>query len=157
MKKLAVLSMVMVLGAGAAMAASLSVPFFLDNGGNFSGGLPTGGNAAFVGIKNNLGVPVDIVVEYTSFPDGVLTIETTSTFTMAPNSAISWRPIADDPVEDTGQVIENMASGAVGGSVKVTFVRTDDPGLTTTSDVQGRYVEITPDGNRYGYLLPPGF
>lgn len=158
MKKLAVFSAVMVLTASIATAASLAVPFFRDNGGNFVGSGPASGGAGFIGINNNQGVAMDVQVTYTTFVGGVAVVETTSTFQLGPNAQVSWRPYADDPdVEGGGAAIDNIVTGAQTGSAKISYVRSLTPAATTTFDIQGRYVEITADGGSFSYLLPPGF
>ncbi|PCJ52049.1 MAG: hypothetical protein COA73_16590, partial [Candidatus Hydrogenedentota bacterium] len=44
----------------------LAVPFFLDNGTNLSGSMPTSGVAAFIGIKNMSAKNITLTIVYTS-------------------------------------------------------------------------------------------
>lgn len=152
MKKLFVMGLVLVLGAGVAMAVSLNVPFFLDDGDNLSGNTPTVGSAGFIGIKNTTGAPIIVRVDYTSVVDGVPVVEdnTDATFELGANAAISFRPVATDGVEGAGSIVRNMASGKGAGSATIIWT------TGNTTDIQGRYVELRADGNIYAYLLPPG-
>ena len=94
MKKFAIVSLVMVLGASSVIAASLNVPFWRDTGDNLQGGAPTNGFAGFIGIKNNTGVTMEIQVTYIVTVNGEPTEDPQTTFQLAPNAAISWRPHA---------------------------------------------------------------
>ncbi len=152
MKKFLVTGLVLVLGAGVAMAVSLNVPFFLDNGGNLVGSTPDTGSAGFIGIKNTTGAAIVVRVDYASVVAGAIVIEdnTANTFELAANASISFRPVATDGAEGAGSIVTNMQSGNVAGSASIIWT------TGTNTDIQGRYVSVDQNGDTYAYLLPPG-
>jgi len=122
----------------------LAVPFFLDNGTNLSGGMPTSGVAAFVGIKNMSAKSITLTIVYTSDTGEDFT-PVNNTVVLGPNQSLSWRPVADDPSEGAGQAVPNKSGGNSAGSVLITA---DGP-------ITGRLVEL--DGSNSlsrAYALP---
>ena len=146
--------------ASVAFASSLAVPFFLDNGGN---GWPIpDGTGGFIGIKNNTDREIQVGVEYTQANGDDRTDRTvTNTFPLGAGVAVSWRPLADDPVEGSGQAVPNMTPWIPGTNTPAGSARISWVGLP--SDIQGRYQQVTATDNSgvvtydaMGYLLPPG-
>ena len=122
----------------------LAVPFFLDNGTNLSGSLPTSGVAAFIGVKNMSARSITLTIVYTE-DDGDDATPVSNTFVLGPNQAVSWRPGADDPSEGGGQAVPNKAGGFPAGSVLITA---DGP-------ITGRIVELDGDNSlSRSYTLP---
>jgi len=122
----------------------LAVPFFLDNGTNLSGSMPTSGVAAFIGIKNMSAKSITLTIVYTSDTGEDFT-PVNNTVVLGPNQSLSWRPVADDPSEGAGQAVPNKTGGSSAGSVLITA---DGP-------ITGRLVEL--DGTNSlsrAYALP---
>lgn len=158
MKKLVILGAVAVVAVGAAFAASINVPFFLDNGG--TGFPPASGVAAFIGLHNNTGSP--IVCEVTYISDlGVDLTPDANTFTLGANASVSWRPAANDPgVEGGGAAVPNLkVVNDGGGNPIVAGSATISWAGTGTNDIQGRIANYSASGfaNSDSYLLPAGF
>jgi len=122
----------------------LAVPFYLDNGTNLSGTMPTSGVAAFVGIKNMSAKSITLTIVYTS-DTGVDFTPVNNTVVLGPNQALSWRPDADDPAEGAGQAVPNKTGGFPAGSVLITA---DGP-------ITGRLAELDGDSSlSRAYALP---
>jgi DNA-binding beta-propeller fold protein YncE len=124
----------------------LAAPFYLDNGTNLSGGMPTSGVAAFIGVKNMSAKSITLTITYTS-GDGTDVTPANNIFVMAPNQGVSWRPAADDPTEGAGQAVPNLTGGFPAGSVLITA---DGP-------ITGRLVELDGDNSMrsaYGLQKP---
>ena len=146
MKKIAILTAMMMLGTGAAFAASLTVPFFLDSGAASGTLTPTAGSNTFIAIKNNTGDDIIVEVVYTK-NDGTDATPALNSFTLAASQTLGFRPFADDAVgEGPGAGVPNATFNR--GSAKFTWV--GDP-----SDIQGRLAEYQTNGS-FSYLLPPG-
>ena len=154
MRKFAAVAAVMVLGAGVAFAASLNVPFFLDNAQADNAFPPTQGNKTFIAIHNNLSVALEISVDYfDAGGDGTVNQQTPSpnTFSLPANSTFSFRPKRDEPdLEAAGAAVPNMPGPENAGSAVLSWVG-------SANDVQGRMVQFDPQAGVFGYLLPPGF
>jgi hypothetical protein len=125
MKKYISLAAVMVLGAGMAMANSISVPWFADNAPAASGLIYTGilvdQNApvdgyvlTLVNLKNNTPLTINATIEYYNL-DGALLgpFGADATFSIAANSSLSFRPVVEDPVD--GLVGPGGTVGQFGG------------------------------------------
>jgi len=124
----------------------LAAPFYLDNGANLSGSMPSSGVAAFIGVKNMSARSITLTITYTS-ADGVDFTPASNTVVLGPNQALSWRPAADDPAEGAGQAVPNITGGFPAGSVLITA---DGP-------ITGRLVELDGDNSlsrAYGLQKP---
>jgi len=152
--KNAVVALAILALAGVAFGASLNVPFFLDNGDQ--GALPpASGSSGFIGVVNTTTEDIPAQVFYTSgqgvdgTPGGGA-----NTFLIPGSSTVSWRPVADDPVEGpAGQAVPNVEQPGTGtiiaGSARIVW--TGD-----ATDVQGRYQQFDSNGGVSAYLLPAG-
>lgn len=156
MRKFAAIAAVMVLGAGVAFAASLNVPFFLDNAPADNAFPPTFGNKAFIALHNNLTDDLVVAVDYFSAgTDGTVQnlTPTANTFLLPARATYSFRPVADEPLTEVaiaGATVPNMTGSEIAGSITISWVG-------GPSDVQGRMIQLDPDAGVFGYLLPPGF
>jgi hypothetical protein len=122
----------------------LAAPFFLDNGTNLSGSMPTTGVACFIGVKNMSARSITLTITYTSDTGQDFT-PVNNTFVLGPNQAVSWRPGANDPAEGGGQAVPNKSGGFPAGSVLITA---DGP-------ITGRLVELDGDNSlSRAYTLP---
>jgi hypothetical protein len=122
----------------------LAVPFYLDNGTNLSGTMPTSGVAAFVAIKNMSAKSITLTIVYTS-DTGLDYTPANNTVVLGPNQSLSWRPDADDPAEGAGQAVPNKTGGFPAGSVLITA---DGP-------ITGRLAELDGDSSlSRAYALP---
>lgn len=101
MKKLSVFAMLVIIGTSVAVAASLAVPWFVDNAAPKSG-IPHAdkGVTGLINLKSNRTDTVTCKIAYYSQEgyflgppdDGV-----SNTFTIAPRSALAFRPVISDP------------------------------------------------------------
>lgn len=150
MKKFLVIAAVMVLGAGAALAAAVNVPFFLDTttaGGPFP---PTSGTMFFIGLKNTTGASITVTVEYRDDTGAVTTGAGSVTLTLAAFESVSFRPSVADPGVDTPNATGFARSTAPAGGATFTW-----PG--GVNDIQGRGVQVSGTGaGSFSFLLPPG-
>lgn len=155
MKKLVFLgAMVMIVG-GVALASSVTVPFFNDEGD--LGWPPANGkSASFISLTNNTDGDLTLWVTYTN-DAGVDMTPTNNSFLLKKKSAIGFRPVADDPNEGptTGQLVPNAdiakAGNAKWGSAIISWDGTD------TTAVQGRLMQInSPTTDTGMYTLPAG-
>lgn len=163
MRKFAAVAAVMVLGAGVAFAASLNVPFFLDNAPVADNAFPpTSGSKSYIALHNNLSVDLEVEVDYyDAGGDGTVNQRTPSpnTFLLPANATYSFRPIGDEPAtEAAGSVIPNMPNAALGGSgIMEVAGSAVISWVGGPADIQGRLVTFEPATGAFGYLLPPGF
>lgn len=140
--------------AGAAFAASLHVPFFVDTAGTtWADGRPSqnpvgGGAAAFIGIKNNTGSSILCTVTYRT-PSGADATPTPNTFLLPANTGLSWRPYATDDIQEPSSPVPNATTPV--GAATITWTG-------NATDIQGRYMQINSliGGAAGMYLLPPG-
>lgn len=151
MKQFTIFACVMVIGAGTALAASLSVPFFRDTGSliNASGGTNSG-FAGVIGISNTTGSAKEISITYTvrNLSSGLFETVGPFTFSIGASQGISWRPATTDPAEGVGSTVPNIPSGFNnGGSAVISW-----SGAST--DIVGRYQEVGTSSQGF-YLLPP--
>jgi hypothetical protein len=173
MKKLGILALTLALGVGTAFAASVGVPWFVDNAGlglgiphNSSGSSVTG----IITLKSNR--TDDLVCEIAYYSaEGVFLGPNppNNTFVIAALSSLAFRPVANDPSSTPGGQ-ENPNSGALvpnrprnvdtkkNGSCVITWqgASTDIQGQvayfqTSTDPVSGQRVTYS-----YSHLLPPG-
>ena len=153
MKKFVVIAAVMLIGAGAALAASINVPFFLDTtaaGGTFP---PTSGTMFFIGLKNTTASPVMLTISYRD----ALGVDSTGvvgnvTFSLSAFESISYRPHIKDPaVESTNTVTKDpVRSTSTAGAARFMW-------SGGTNDIQGRGVQVSgTGGGSFAFLLPPG-
>lgn len=107
MKKLGLIAMVAVFGVSVAFGASLSVPWYVDNADAAAGVPPTVRVTALVYLKSNVEDTLTLSIEYFNEDGAFLGPPApNNTFTIAPNSALAFRPVAEDPntrIESDGQ------------------------------------------------------
>jgi len=108
MQKLGIVAIALVIGTSMALASSVSVPWFIDNApeANFVPGVNPG-VMTLVTLKSQIGGdPLVCSIEYYSadgtalgalHPDPALAALGQNTFTIAPFSALQFRPVAIDP------------------------------------------------------------
>ena len=147
MKKLIAIALMVTLASGA-FAATLAVPWFVDNSSDDAGFPPSNGFSSFISLKNNTGVDVICAIQYSS-GDGQIMAEV-GTFEIGANSAIGFRPVGDsETTESIGAAIMNMDLGIAAGSAKIAWVG-------DASDIQGRLAQVDSNNGSAMYLLPPG-
>jgi len=101
MKKFAIFSVVMVIGAGAALATTLNVPFYRDSAASPNIG-------GFIGVKNTTTVDQTITIVYTSLNASSNPESMTVTFALNANTGVSWRPVEDLSAEGPlGRTVPN--------------------------------------------------
>jgi len=104
MKKLAILAVALTVGVGVAFASSLSVPWFVDNAPQYNG-IPgkKAGVTGIVTLKSNRTDTVVCSITYVN-QDGVVLgpFPPNNTFTIAPLSALAFRPVEHDPDPTAG-------------------------------------------------------
>ena len=177
MRKVGLFSMVLVLGAGAAFAGSIVVPWFVDNApaANNIPGVVDGISSAIF-LKSNVTESRLCRIAYYN-QEGLFlgpTEEEGNSFTIPPNAAVGFRPVAYDPspeVPDIGQPggqeselglsVPDRPVGPQGkknGSCTITW-----DGLST--DISGAYkqyhTQLLPNSTQritmsLSHLLPPG-
>jgi len=119
MKKLAIFACVMVVGAGAAVAATVNIPFFSDSAFQ-----------SFVGLQNVSTSDVTLTVTYFQGASS-----SASTAVLAPGASLSWRPF------DTG-----AGNGEIQGGVGDSPFSFGSITIQSTGAVVGRYVQLSADG-----------
>lgn len=131
MKKLAIFAVVMMIGASAALASTLNVPFFRD--------APdlARGTRAFIGVKESSGADQTITIVYTALNISGDPVDQTVTFALGANQSVSWEPVEDGANEGTGQAVPNMT---IEGPNGVRF--TGSVTITGSGALSARYVEI---------------
>lgn len=162
MKRFSVVVGLMILGAGVAMASSLNVPFFLDDGENNSN-LTTfasiSNNAdpakGFIATHNNTTSTIVLTIKYIA-NNGDNATPANDTYDLTRDQTKTWRPIGDDPgvearrVPNMVQVLDgNGNPSRLTGSAVITWVG-------GPSDIQGFYRQTANGGDVFGFLLPPG-
>ena len=155
MKKFVVIAAVMLIGAGAALAASINVPFFLDTtpaGGGFP---PQTGDMFFIGLKNTTASPIVLTIEYRDSA-GVISTGSVGNVTFSLNAfeSISYRPSILDPGVESGNTSTKNPVRSTSTAGAATFTWTGG-----TNDIQGRGVQIggtNLGGGSFAFLLPPG-
>lgn len=98
MKKLSVFALMVICAASVAVAASMGVPWFVDNAPALSG-IPqaTKGVTGIVTLKSNRTDTVVCTIAYYSQEGYFLGPVTDNTFSIAPLSSCAFRPVLDDP------------------------------------------------------------
>ena len=151
MKKLLVFAMATMLVGGVAFAATIQIPWFIDNAGDAiagSGGVPSGstGGAAWVRVKNNHTASVVCTITYYD-RDGVAIVPTPNTFGLTAGQVLAFRPGRDDVAEGAqGRAVPNSTSTS--GSAVVT---SGGPANTLIGVVSS----IRTTGDESSYLVPP--
>ena len=112
MKKVLVVSVLVLVGASIAFASSMSVPFFADFAAVDGGTPPPAGQVALIYLKSN--VPDIVTCEimyYNSAGQELGPFPPDNTFTIQPFSGLAFRPVAMDPDFETTY---DPGTGAVG-------------------------------------------
>ena len=121
MKKFAFIALVLTVGVTCAFAATLKVPWFVDNAATGVGVPPTGGNDGFlptltlVYLSNSTDTVLDCEIEYFSAEGlSLLADQSGNTFSINPFATVAFRPVADDPLTAANpQGQEDATSAAV--------------------------------------------
>lgn len=104
MKKLSVFALLVVVGTSVAVAASLAVPWFVDNAAA-KNGIPGAakGVTGIVTLKSNRTDTVTCSIAYFTQEGYFLgPLAPDNTFTIAPLSALAFRPVVSDPDPTVG-------------------------------------------------------
>ncbi len=179
MKKLAIMALVLTMGfmvSVEAGAASVGIPWFVDNAGTAVRVPPTDGGVVTLIYLNN-GAAGDVECMITYFTQDGVDIGPTSnnTFEIPASSTVAFRPVADDPASVTGgqesevaRAIPNRPLGTVGGndnkkngSAKIVY--NDAGGKITGKSETFQHALADPAATAKGYatishayLLPAG-
>ena len=169
MKKFGVLAVMMAVGASAAFAGSLSIPWFVDNApvANKVPGL-LAGVTGIVTLKNNTPDTITLNIAYYNAGGTALgPLAPNNTFTIVGNSSAAFRPNKVDPGTTPGG--QEGAQGVLIPDRPTTDGRGNGAAVVGwtggPSDIQGMvtYFQTTIDPLRgdynvisYAYLLPPG-
>ena len=149
MKKFAIFSAVMIIGAGVALANTLTVPFYRDGDG---GGRNT---SAFIGIKNTTASDQVITIVYTSLDASGAPADMTVTYALGANLGVQWQPVQDLGSEGPlGRAVpNNTIPGSPGGVSRIVG------SLTVTGvDIAGMYREIDfTNSGAFGHTIGPFF
>jgi hypothetical protein len=151
MKKLLFVSVIALSFVGLAVASSLSVPFFLDNGSTGQI-VPETGTASFIGLKNNTAAGITVTVTYRSNEGQDLT-PAENTFVLGSYVGTGYRPAVDDAAsEGAGSEIPDMVTtgGIQWGSALYQWAG-------SPYDIQGRLVIYSSQSGAAAFLLPQGF
>ncbi|HOK08985.1 MAG TPA: hypothetical protein PLT82_06215 [Candidatus Hydrogenedens sp.] len=185
MRKLSFAALLILLGTGVAFASSLAIPWFADNAPQYNG-LPgkASGATNLVYLKSNVDTTVTCYITYYN-ADGVCLgpFPPNNSFTIAPRSALAFRPCVYDPDATAGGQHGGMEGGqgvlvpdrplSPDNSTPIPgvgIVDTKTNGSATIewiggpNDIQGANTNfvtvVNPDGSKvtlsYGHLLPPG-
>jgi len=164
MKKLSLVVVALLIGAGIAYASSISIPWFVDNADPGAGWPPSARNTTLIYLKSNVDEVVTCEITYFS-EDGVnLGPEfPANTFTINPKSAVAFRPVATDPIGTLpgGTTLGVEGSQGVAVPNRPTAVDPKKNGSASISwvggpnDIQGM-VATTSTALSYAHLLPPG-
>lgn len=130
--------------SSAALAHTLSVPFFRDDAPPLGNGTPTSGSAGIISASNTTGNVVTMHVVYLQRNnDGDIIFQQSSPFDLQPHQGISWRPIQDDPAENLGRGVQNVILGfGEEGSAELIWLKTEGGAGTLV----GRYTELSSAG-----------
>ena len=124
MKKLAIFACVMVVSAGAAVAATASIPFFSDTA--FS---------SWITVQNISTDDVTITVAYHSLGSD----SSPSTSVLAPKASLSWRPFDSTP-----------GNGEVQGDLDDSPYEFGSAQIDSSGPIAGRFVQII-NGDAYAF------
>ncbi len=157
MKKLSLLAAMVIFGAGIATAASLAIPWFVDNTAP-AAGLPSDSNGVtgLVNLKNNTEETVTLTIAYFSAEGASLGPPAPdNTFTLPPLAAVAFRPVVEDPaanvqynegtgewerIDDTIEEQRGGQEGPVGVAVPDRPRSVNDEALPGSDDGQGNEV-----------------
>ncbi len=135
-----------------AMAGTLAVPFFADQGSEDPATLrPASSNAfrSYIGIKNTTAEVLTVSIQYWTAA-GVDTTPDVNTFTLGAQQGIGFRPAAQVAAfEDTRvPACDSSVEGYKVGSALMTFVgsRGDLIGRVLTLDAVGQSAYLLPSG-----------
>ena len=165
MKKLTIIAVVLAMGVSVGFASSLKVPWFVDNApaGAFPSSVDNRSHGVITLSSNRSDLLVCSIRYYNAGGDDLGPEAPDNTFTIAPLSALAFRPVVDDPGSVTGGM-----EGAQGLLVpnRPRDVDTKKNGSCTIewvgdiSDVQGQVAYFNKvDANltmSYAHLLPSG-
>jgi hypothetical protein len=164
MKKMTMVMVAMAMVAGIAFASSLSIPWFVDNAPVGANWPPNTGLMTLIYLKSNVTDVLQCEITYFS-EDGVNLgpVYPDNTFTIAPQSAVAFRPVALDPIGSLPGGSTLGVEGAQGVAVpdRPRDVDTKMNGSASISwvggpnDLQGM-VATTSMAMSYAHLLPPG-
>lgn len=164
MKKLSLVVVALLIGAGIAYASSISIPWFVDQADAGAGWPPVDRTTTLIYLKSNVDEVVTCEITYFS-EDGVnLGPEfPANTFTINPKSAVAFRPVVADPIGTLPGGTTLGLEGAQGLAVpdRPRDVDAKKNGSASISwvggpnDVQGM-VATTSKALSYAHLLPPG-
>ena len=171
MKKILVIALM--LGTGLAYAASLGVPWFVDNAAIGSNPPAAGGTLGIVYLHSNATEVLTVTIEYfTGSGDSIGPLPGSNTFDINPSASIAFRPVAED------SVVEGVTYLLVPNRPRTTILPNDNKknGSIVLSwsgaltDLQGSYKMVASTTHAisttdptlvytmsgYGHLLPPG-
>ena len=168
MKKLSILGLVVLFGASVAVASSLAVPWFVDST-KTGEGIPqaTNGVTEIITLHNNTNALMVCSIEYfNGAGDSMGPAAPDNTFTVAPNSSLAFRPVADDP----GPAIDPANAGGQEGAQGVLVPNRPMPDSKNNGacvirwvggpgDVQGMIAHYQMKNGismSYAHLLPAG-
>jgi hypothetical protein len=150
MKKAVIMFSILVLGAVAAYAGTISIPVYVDFGGDSDGNLiPPNGSATWIALKNNTASAQEYTVLYHTLAgvDVSPVSAAARTFSVGANASIGWRPVSStDPNEVAGASVPNATSSAT-GSATILYVDATDP--------SGRVFGINASGYAYSFAMFP--
>lgn len=158
MRKLSFLAMMVLLGTGVAVASSLSVPWFVD-GGPLANGVPgkASGVTGLVSLVSTVDTTVVCTIKYYQGDGTFIGPDENNTFSIAPHSALAFRPFRRDPGPAAGGVGGGQ-EGVQGVAVPDRPAGTDskDNGSLTifweggATDVQGQYAQYNTNHYKNG-------
>jgi hypothetical protein len=150
MKKVAIMFSILVLGAVAAYAGTISVPVYVDFGGDSDGNLiPPNGTVTWIALTNNTASDQTYTVLYHELDGDDVSPPTLAerTFSIKANASIGWRPVSStDANEVAGQAVPNATSSA-SGSATILYTDAIDP--------SGRVLGINAAGYGYAFAIVP--
>lgn len=140
MKKIGLIALALTVGASCAYAASIKVPWFIDNAAVGAGIPPTGGDDGFprtltlVSLSNTTATVLECSIAYYDTLGNFIGPDqngSDNTFVIAPNATVQFRPVASDLVDGTtnpngqesvaGNSVPNRPAGGKNGSITITY------------------------------------
>jgi len=130
----------MIIGAGIALAQTLTVPFFRD------GATAARTTSGFIGIKDSSGSDQVITIVYSSLDARGDPATQTVTYALGAFLGIQWQPVQDLPTEGPSRAVPNMTiGGKIVGAVAI-----------TGTGLAGMYREFDfTNSGAFGYTLGP--
>ena len=174
MRKVTILAVALMIGTGCAFAASVAIPWFVDNAPAYAGLPPTSGVTCLITIKNNLNSTFNGEITYYNESGQLLGPPfPNNTFEVAANAAVAFRPVRYDYGQAGGQeglpgsLIPDRPRGDidVDGNGTIDIVDGKKNGSCTITwvggagDLQGQLAWIQNAGGMivsFAHLLPPG-